>query len=55
MLIWVIISRLLLEPGVNRAVVLLGPRRVGKTILVYHAIQELIDRQAVSGRDILYV
>ncbi|WP_374109971.1 AAA family ATPase, partial [Thiolapillus sp.] len=39
----------------NRAVVLLGPRRVGKTILVYHAIQELIDRQAVSGRDILYV
>ncbi|WP_419650203.1 ATP-binding protein, partial [Thiolapillus sp.] len=48
-------SQLLLEPGVNRAVVLLGPRRVGKTILVYHAIQELIDRQAVSGRDILYV
>ena len=40
---------------VNRAVVLLGPRRVGKTILVYHNIQNLIDQQGVSGRDILYV
>ncbi len=40
---------------VNRAVVLLGPRRVGKTILVYHTIQEMMDRSGVSGRDILYV
>lgn len=40
---------------VNRAVVLLGPRRVGKTILVYHTIQEMMDRGGVSGRDILYV
>ncbi len=40
---------------VNRALVLLGSRRVGKTILVYHAIQDLMDRQSVSGRDILYV
>lgn len=48
-------SYLLGEADVNRAVVLLGPRRVGKTILVYHAIQDLMDRQGVSGRDILYV
>jgi predicted AAA+ superfamily ATPase len=41
--------------GVNRAVVLLGPRRVGKTILVYHAIDDLMVRRGVSGRDILYV
>lgn len=41
--------------GVNRAVVLLGPRRVGKTILVYHTIDELMTRREVSGRDILYV
>lgn len=41
--------------GVNRAVVLLGPRRVGKTILVYHTIDVLLSQRGVSGRDILYV
>ena len=48
-------SRLVREDKVKRAVVLLGPRRVGKTILVYHAIQDLLDQHKVSGRDILYV
>lgn len=45
----------LLRKEVNRAVVLLGPRRVGKTILVYHAIQALLDDHQVSGKDILYI
>ena len=48
-------SELVSTEGVNRAVVLLGPRRVGKTILVYHTIQELMEKKDVSGRDILYV
>lgn len=48
-------SDLVREMDVNRAVVLLGPRRVGKTILVYHTIQDMMDRHGVSGRDILYV
>lgn len=48
-------SELVGTEGVNRAVVLLGPRRVGKTILVYHTIQELMDHRGISGRDILYV
>ncbi len=39
----------------HRAVVLMGPRRVGKTYLVYHAIHELLEQHAVVGRDILYV
>jgi len=30
------------EQKMRRAVVLMGPRRVGKTVLIYHAIQELI-------------
>lgn len=47
-------ARLVLD-DVNRAVVLLGPRRVGKTILVYHTIHDLMGRHGVSGRDILYV
>ena len=48
-------SKLVKEMEVNRAVVLLGPRRVGKTIMVYHAIQWLMDEVGVSGRDILYL
>ncbi|HKW74415.1 MAG TPA: ATP-binding protein [Terriglobales bacterium] len=33
----------LLTQPVRRAIVLMGPRRVGKTVLIYHAIQSLID------------
>lgn len=40
--------------GVHRAVLLMGPRRVGKTILVAHAIHGLLEG-GVAGRDILYV
>lgn len=45
---------LLKAEGIRRAVVLLGPRRVGKTVLIHHSIQRLID-QGVSGRRICYV
>lgn len=48
-------SRLVGKMKVNRAIVLLGPRRVGKTVLVLHTIQGLMDSGGVSGRDILYV
>ncbi len=30
------------ESGVKRAVVLMGPRRVGKTVMLFHTIQELL-------------
>ena len=43
------------QADVNRAVVLLGPRRVGKTILAYHCIQTLLDEGTAVGRDILYL
>lgn len=42
------------EVKVSRAVVLIGPRRVGKTVMLTHAIQDLLDR-GVVGSDILYV
>ncbi|OGA07422.1 MAG: ATPase [Betaproteobacteria bacterium RIFCSPLOWO2_02_64_14] len=48
-------DRLVRDAEVRRSVVLLGPRRVGKTILVYHTIQSLLDDARVIGRDILYV
>ena len=39
---------------VNRAVVLMGPRRVGKTVLIHHAIQDLLQR-GTSPDAILYL
>lgn len=34
---------LVIDNAVRRAVVLMGPRRVGKTVLLYHSIQALLD------------
>ena len=31
------------EKDIRRAVVLMGPRRVGKTVMMFHTIQNLID------------
>jgi predicted AAA+ superfamily ATPase len=45
---------LIRSEDVRRAVLLMGPRRVGKTILVFHAIHALL-QEGVAGRDILYV
>lgn len=47
-------TRLLRQDGPQRALLLLGPRRVGKTILVFHSIDDLLQRK-VAGRDILYI
>src|SRR5579884_1645250 len=44
---------LISEHSVRRAVVLMGPRRVGKTVLIYHAIQALIEN-GVSPNSICY-
>ena len=45
--------RLALEVGVRRAVVLIGPRRVGKTVMLKHLVQRLLD-DGVGGTEILY-
>lgn len=39
---------------VPRAVVLIGPRRVGKTVMLAHAVQALLDKDT-AGSTILYV
>ena len=36
---------LVTETGVRRAVVLMGPRRVGKTVMMYHAVQNLLETE----------
>ena len=47
--------RLVEQTEVRRAVVLMGPRRVGKTVLLHHVIAHLLDRGDYATRDIGYV
>ena len=42
------------ETGIKRAVVLMGPRRVGKTVMLFHTIQELI-AEKVSPQKIFFI
>ena len=46
--------KLIKESSINRAAVLMGPRRVGKTVMVYHAVDRLLE-EGVSPNSILYV
>ena len=46
--------KLIKESSINRAAVLMGPRRVGKTVMVYHAIHRLLS-EGVPAKNILYV
>ena len=48
------IRQLLLEPSLRRAIVLLGPRRVGKTILIRHLMADLLT-SGISPHRIAYV
>jgi predicted AAA+ superfamily ATPase len=45
---------LLLQRSIRRAIVLMGPRRVGKTVLIHHAVQRLL-AQGVQPQRICYV
>lgn len=42
------------EHNVKRAVVLMGPRRVGKTVMLHHTIQSLIE-QGVPAQKIIFI
>lgn len=43
------------DRSINRAVVLMGPRRVGKTVMVYHSIDELLRHDVAAPREVLYL
>lgn len=47
-------EKLVKDKSVNRAIILMGPRRVGKTVMVYHTIDGLL-HGSVNGKAILYV
>ena len=49
-----IFKPMVLNNEIKRAVVLMGPRRVGKTVLLHHTVQELIDN-GVSPRKIIFI
>lgn len=38
----------------RRAVILMGPRRVGKTVMIFHSIEKLIN-SGVDGKQIIYI
>lgn len=42
------------ETTIKRAVVLMGPRRVGKTVILFHTIQELINK-GIEAKSICYL
>ena len=48
-------ARLVEETGVHRAVVLMGPRRVGKTVLLHHVIARLLTGGEYGRRDVGYI
>ena len=42
------------ECSIRRALVLMGPRRVGKTVMLYHCIQQLIEDN-VNAQQIFFI
>lgn len=47
-------SELVTKWDINRAVILLGPRRVGKTVMTHHLISKLI-KDGIKAKSIMYV
>lgn len=45
----------LMLDGARRAILLMGPRRVGKTWLIQHAIEKLIEKKHVPPQNILFI
>ena len=48
-------SALLTQPNVHRAVVLMGPRRVGKTVLLQHLVSKLLDAHRYEPCEVPYI
>ena len=46
--------KLVRDVNVRRGIVLMGPRRVGKTIMIYHTIERLI-KDGVNPQSIIYL
>ena len=49
------LTKLITRKDVRRAVVVMGPRRVGKTVLLHHVIDHLLKEGVYSSRNIAYL
>ena len=49
------LKELYLQDTPRREVVLLGPRRVGKTFMIHHLIGEMISEEGIEAKRILYL
>lgn len=49
-----LMHQLVSEINVRRAVVLMGPRRVGKTVMMHHSVQKLLDN-GVNAKKIAFI
>ena len=49
-----IFKPLVYEKTIRRAVVLMGPRRIGKTVMLYHLIQDLIEN-GINPQKIIFI
>lgn len=49
-----LLKPLVYERSIRRAVVLMGPRRVGKTVMLYHLVQDMI-QQHVDPQKIIFI
>jgi len=47
--------KLVEEVDIKRAVVLMGPRRVGKTVMMHHAIDALLQRNKIRENKICFI
>ena len=47
--------KLIEETNPKRAVVLMGPRRVGKTVMLHHAIEELMRTKKIRNNNICFI
>ncbi|MBG7611071.1 ATP-binding protein [Polaribacter sp. BAL334] len=47
-------SQLVYEKKIKRAIVLMGPRRVGKTVMLFHLVQDLINNN-IPAKSICYL
>lgn len=48
-------SRLAASAMPNRAIILMGPRRVGKTVMVFHLFKRLIEKGRKASKQLIYL
>ena len=42
------------QSGIKRATVLMGPRRVGKTVMLFHLVQDIINKELILKKSVIF-